>query len=144
MKTKTIFSLAAALGGLLLAGNAFAQAAVLPEWDKLTPQQREMLIAPLRERWNGAPEQRARMFEHARRWQQMTPEQRAQARKGMRRFVHMKPEQREHARALYARMRDMPPEERQQLAEQWKAMTPEQRDRWVQDNPPPKSLRPPR
>lgn len=142
MNTK-ILSLRAALCGLLLAGNAFAQTATLPEWDKLTPQQREMLIAPLRDRWNSAPEQRVRMLEHAQRWQRMTPEQRAQARKGMRRFVHMKPEQREHARALFAKMHGMPPDERRKLVEQWKAMTPEQRQQWVQDNPPPKDLRMP-
>ena len=71
------------LGLLLLAGQALAQsqpATTLPDWDKLTPQQREALIAPVRERWNGEPEERPRMLERAQRWKSMTPEQRGRAR----------------------------------------------------------------
>ena len=136
---KTTFFRAATLGMLLLAGNSFAQstpAQALPEWDKLTSQQREALIAPIRERWNADPTDRPRMLEHARRWQAMTPEQRRQARKGMRRFEGMKPHQREEARALFERMKSLSPEQRKQLREEWRAMTAEQRKAWVQKNPP--------
>ena len=93
------------LGLLAFASSdAFAQSpppAPLPAWEKLTPQQREALIAPLRDRWNREPEDRPRMMERAQRWQALSPEQRAQARHGMKRFEGMSPEQRRQARALY-------------------------------------------
>ena len=127
------------LGLLFAAGGAFAQTAPtppLPEWDKLSPQQREALIAPVRERWNSEVEQRPRLLEHAQRWNRMTPEQRKQAHKGMRRFEGMNPHQREEARALFERMQHMTPEARKQLREEWQQMTPEQRRAWVQQHPP--------
>ncbi|MGH8028070.1 MAG: DUF3106 domain-containing protein [Pseudoxanthomonas sp.] len=136
---KTALSRSLALGLLLLAGNALAQSAPaqsLPDWDKLTPQQREALIAPVRERWNSDPGDRPRMLEHAQRWKSMTPEQRRQARKGMRRFEGMQPHQREEARALFEQMKELPPEQREKLREEWKAMTPEQRRAWVRKNAP--------
>lgn len=123
-----------------------ATAGSLPEWDKLTPQQRETLIAPLRDRWNSDPQSRAHMLAHGQRWQQMTPQQREQARRGMKRFENMSPEQRERARALFSRMRELSPEQREQLRNQWKKMTPEQRRIWLQQNPPkdgPRDLPPP-
>ncbi len=143
MNLKPLFPLVCL--SLLWSGQALAQSsapATLPEWDKLTPQQRETLIAPLRDHWNSDPRGRQRMLEHGQRWQQMTPEQRAQARRGMKRFEGMNPEQRERARALFSRMRDMSPQQRDQLREQWKRMTPEQRRTWLQQNPP-KDLPPP-
>ena len=136
---KTVLSRSLALGLLLLAGNALAQstpAQPLPEWEKLTSQQREALIAPVRERWNSDPDDRPRMLEHAQRWKSMTPEQRRQARKGMRRFEGMNPHQREEARVLFLRMKDLPPEQRKKLREDWKNMTPEQRRVWIQKNAP--------
>ena len=145
MKTAKVVALRSAmLGLLLLAGNALAQSAPtqpLPDWDKLTPQQREALVAPVRERWNSDPDERPRMLEHAQRWKTMTPEQRKQARKGMRRFESMKPHQREEARALFERMKALPPEQRKKLRDEWKGMTPEQRRAWVQKNAP-KDARP--
>lgn len=124
---------------LLAAGSALAQGsgpAGLPEWDQLTAQQREALVAPLRERWNQDPSQRARMLGHAQRWQSMSPEQRGRARKGMRHFEGMDPVQRQQARALFQRMRTLEPKQRDALRAQWKAMTPEQRSEWVEQNPP--------
>lgn len=143
-KTTIRFPLLLTLG--LLCGNAFAQtapAANLPDWDQLSPQQREALISPLRDRWNSSPDERARMFEHANRWRSMTPEQRQQARQGMRRFEHMSPEQRSEARALFSKMRDMTPEQRQQLRSQWGKMTPEQRRDWMDKNAPRRDDMPP-
>ena len=130
---KTLFPRSLLLGLLFLAGGAFAQSNVtqsLPEWDKLTPQQREALIAPVRERWNSDVEQRPRMLEHAQRWNTMTPDQRKQA------------------RVLYVHMVKLSPEARRQLREDWKQMSPEQRREWVQKNapkgPPEAPLPPPR
>lgn len=117
------------------AADPVVPAKPLPAWDQLTPQQRELLIAPVRERWNAQPDDRARMLERAQRWQQMTPEQRQRARHGMQRWEHMNPEQREQMRALYGKMRSLDDEQRKALKAQWRAMTPEQRRAWVQANP---------
>ncbi|WP_313494271.1 DUF3106 domain-containing protein [Stenotrophomonas sp.] len=131
---------------LLLLACASAPAAAqqqLPEWDQLTPAQRETLIAQVRDRWNSSsPERRQRSYEHARSWQQMTPQQREQARRGMHRFENMSPDQRRDAQALFDKMRGMDKEQRQQLREQWNRMSVEQRRQWVQANPP--APRPPR
>lgn len=114
-----------------------AQSPPLPEWDQLSPAQRETLIASVRERWNNAPDRRQRMYDHALRWQQMTPEQRELAHRGMHRFEHMAPAQRREAQALFAKMRGMDKEQRKELHDQWQKMTPEQRQQWVEANPPP-------
>jgi hypothetical protein len=126
------------LCALLLAAPALGNAAQpLPAWEGLTPAQRELLVAPVRDRWNADPDQRARLLEHARRWQAMSPEQRARAHKGVRRWKHMSPEQREQARALYARMRGLDEAGRRALKERWRAMTPAQQKAWVEANPAP-------
>ena len=108
----------------------------MPAWEQLTQAQREVLIAPMRARWNDNQEKRARMYEHARRWQDMTPEQRERAHRGMKRWRHMDPEQREQARALFQQMRGMTTEQRKDLRERWQRMTPEQRHEWVEQRPP--------
>ncbi|MGY0560076.1 DUF3106 domain-containing protein [Luteimonas sp. A277] len=129
-------AVALALGLAGLAGPALAQAPQdLPEWDQLTSQQREALIATVRDRWNDAPGQRARMLRHAERWQQMSPEERQRAHHGMKRWRDMSPESREEARALYQRMRSLPASEREALRERWKEMTPAERRDWLQQNP---------
>ena len=120
---------------------AFAQqappAAPLPAWEQLTPEQRELLLAPVRDRWNDSPPgKRQDMLEHAKRWQSMTPEQRKHARHGMKRWQGMPLEKRLHARALFEYIRPLPEAERKAMIERWKAMTPEQRDAWVEAHPP--------
>ena len=119
---------------------AMAQSATpapLPAWEQLTPEQRELLLAPMRDRWNrSAPAERGQMLDHARRWQSMTPEQREHARHGMKRWRGMPPEKRDEARALFEHMRTLPEAERKAMAERWKAMTPEQRKAWVDAHPP--------
>lgn len=125
---------------VLASQGALAQAtgeATLPEWDRLSPQQRELLVAPIRERWNARPEHRQHMLERARDLQRMTPEQRRDARQGVKRWRHMTPEQRAGMRALYGRMRSLDEAGRRELRERWRAMTPEQRRAWVRENPPP-------
>ncbi|KGQ19547.1 putative transmembrane protein [Lysobacter dokdonensis DS-58] len=108
-----------------------------PKWEQLTPAERDVLIAPIRDRWNDADEgQRRRMLDHARRWTTMTPAQREAAHKGMRRWDHLSPEQRDQARDLFERMRSMPPDQRRELKEKWRAMTPEQRKAWLEQHPP--------
>lgn len=142
MNKKILLSLALLLGGGT-AGMALAQAQeTLPEWDKLSTAQREALIAPVRDRWNSSPNERARMLEHANHWQKLDPQQRERARKGMHRFEQLAPEQRKQARALFSKMRELPPEEQKKLAEQWKAMSTEQRDEWIKRNSPPEPRSP--
>lgn len=128
--------LATALFAANPAGAATTTATAMPAWEQLTPAQRDLLVAPIRERWNSSPDERTRMYQHAQRWQQMTPEQRGRAHHGMRRWEHMDPQKREEMRALFQKMRAMTPEQRQALRDQWHAMTPEQRKAWIQANPP--------
>lgn len=113
-------------------GRPAAEAAgqPLPEWDQLSPAQREAMIAVLRDRWNANPRSRAEMLRHAERWTELTPEQRRGARHGRDRLEQMTPEERAKARAAYERMRAMPAEERRVLREKLRQMTPEQRAEW--------------
>lgn len=108
--------------GLVLAAPAMAQQAApatgYPEWNKLTQEQRQALIEPVRARWNDNPEMRDEMFKRAQRWQRMTPEQREAAHRGMQRWENLTPEQ------------------RKAMHEQWKAMSPEQRKAWLEANGP--------
>ena len=113
------------LMALLCAAPVFAQQTMpgtQPAWEQLSTAERDLLTAPIRERWDSNPGERARMLEHARRWQAMTPEQRKRAHHGMKRWSHMDPEKRAEARALFGKMRDMSPEQRKALREQWQAM----------------------
>lgn len=102
----------------------------LPEWDQLSPAQRDAMIAVLRDRWNADPRGRARMLRHAERWSELTPEQRRGARHGRDRLEQMTPEERAKARAAYERMRAMSPEDRRALRETLRQMTPEERAEW--------------
>lgn len=93
-----------------------------PEWDKLTGEQRQALLAPIRARWNDNPDMREEMLKRAQHWQQMTPEQRQAAQRGIRRWENLTPEQ------------------RKAMHEQWRAMSPEQRRAWIEvhgPKPPP-------
>ena len=128
--------LAAALFAANPAGAATTTATAMPAWEQLTPAQRDLLVAPIRERWNNSPDERTRMYQRAQRWQQMTPEQRGRAHHGMHRWEHMDPQKREEMRALFQKMRTMTPEQRHALRDQWHAMTAEQRKAWMQANPP--------
>lgn len=115
---------------------ATASQAALPAWDQLTPAQRELLVAPLRERWDANPDERRRMYGHAERWRSMTPEQRARARRGLGHWEHMDPARRREMRALFEKMRTMTTEQRKALRDQWHGMTQAQRNAWVEANPP--------
>ena len=130
-------TLTIALAAAMFAAPALAQTGQqLPEWDQLTPAQRDALVSTVRDRWNDAPERRERMLRHAERWQQMTPEERQNAHRGMKRWRDMSPERRAEARALYQRMRDMPPAERDALRTRWKDMSAEEKRAWLEQNPP--------
>jgi hypothetical protein len=131
---------------LLCGAPAFAQTAPAgkaaatparsyPAWEQLSAAEREMLVAPVRERWNDGPEGRARMMEHAQRWQTMTPEQRQRMHRGVKRWGHMSPEQRAQARALFGEMRNLSPEDRQKLRAEWKTMSPAEREAWLKAHP---------
>ena len=107
-----------------------ADAPAMPEWDRLTPAQRETLIAVLRDRWNEHPQQRARMLQHAEQWRTMTPDQRRDAQRGRKRFQQMPQEERKRVRQLFEQTQRMSPEDRAALRAKLKAMTPEQRREW--------------
>lgn len=145
MNTSIRLALAAAL--LVATGAAGAQQKdappaqpaaqpALPAWEQLTDAQRELLVAPLRERWNASPGDRARMYDRAERWRTMTPEQRARARRGMGHWEHMDPQRRREMRALFEKMRGMTPDQRKALRDRWHMMTAAERRAWVEANPP--------
>ena len=97
----------------------------LPAWDQLTPAQRELLIAPVRDRWKSMP-----------------PPQRERARHGMQRWEGMTPEQREQARALFHAVRGLDKDARHDFMEKWRQMTPQQRAEWVKAHPAPERRQP--
>ena len=127
---------------LLASAGAFAgdkpqdAALPMPAWEQLSAEQRELLVAPLRERWNANPTERSRIYRHAERWQAMTPDERKHARRGLSHWEHMDPERRAEMKALFQAMKSMSPEERKALRKRWHGMTPEQRRQWVGANPP--------
>ena len=118
------------------ADAADAQQAQMPAWEQLTPAQRDLLVAPMRERWDANPGERARMYRHAERWRAMTPEQRARAQRGLGHWEHMDPARQREMRALFEKMRGMSKEQRDALREQWRAMSTAERRAWVEANPP--------
>lgn len=105
-------------------------------WASLTPAQREVLIAPLRARWDDNASQRGEMMGRAKHWAAMTPAERKLAQRGMHRWEKLSPEQRAQAKQLYMRMKDMTPEARKALRDQWHNLSPEQRSAWLKANPP--------
>lgn len=124
---------------MMMLALAFANAASaappaeLPSWEQLTPDQRETLSAPLRERWNqGAYDQRLRWLQHARRWQQLSPQERATARQGLRAYRQADPATREKLREVFKNLRDATPEQRAALRDKWRSLSPEQRRAWLQ------------
>lgn len=116
--------LVAAVPVMAQKANPPSPAASYPEWNKLTNDQRQALIEPLRARWNDNPDMRDEMFKRAQRWQRMTPEQRDAAHRGMRRWEGLTPEQ------------------RKAMHDQWKSMSREQRRAWLEANRP--KMPPPR
>lgn len=126
-----------ALLGYLAAATALAAPPELPAWDQLSDDQRELLIAPTRERWDANPARRQQLLERARHWQRLGPEQRKHAHHGVERWEHMSPDQRTHARALYRVMRPLDPAAREAFKARWRAMTPEQKNAWLEANPAP-------
>ncbi len=114
-----------------------AKADAMPAWDQLTPTQRELLVAPVRDRWNREPEKRERFMEYAKRWKAMPQPQRERARHGMQRWEGMTPEQREQARALFHAVRGLDKDARGEFMEKWRQMTPQQRTDWVKAHPAP-------
>lgn len=129
--------LALALWPAFAFAQAPASATQYPEWDQLTPAQRDALVAPLRERWNSNPGERARMVERAQRWKAMPRNQRDRARHGMQRWEGMSPEQRTEARALFHAMRSLDKEQRKVFLAQWRQKTPQQKADWLKAHPAP-------
>ena len=129
--------LALALWPALAFAQATPPANQYPEWDQLTPAQRDALVAPLRERWNSNPGERARMVERAQRWKAMPRDQRDRAGHGMQRWEHMSPEKRTEARALFHAMRGMDKDQRKGFLADWRQKTPQQKAEWVKAHPAP-------
>ncbi len=129
--------LAAALTFAPVAQAQDAQATPLPDWEQLTPAQRDLLIAPIRDRWNREPGHRQQYLDYAKRWKDMPQPQRDRARKGMERWEQMSPAQREEARALFHATRAMDKNTRHAFMEKWRQMSPQQRADWIKAHPAP-------
>lgn len=142
MNRRTMPAVAALLLALAASPALAADPAPLPDWDRLTPAQRELLVAPLRERWNSNPGERARMVERAQRWKAMPRNQRDRARHGMQRWEGMSPEQRTEARALFHAMRSLDKEQRKAFLAQWRQKTPQQKADWLKAHPAPERREP--
>lgn len=155
MSTRTVLTglLLALLCSTAMHANADEPSGpAMPAWDQLSEAQREVLVAPVRERWDRDPGSRARIYERAVRWKSMTPEQRARAHRGIKRWEHMDPgrraqmkalfertrgmpkAQRREAMALFRAMLHMPAEEREALRRQWPLMSADEREQWLLDH----------
>jgi hypothetical protein len=75
---------------------------------------------------------------HGHRWQQMSPAQRAAVRERAREFRAMNPEQRQRVREAYHYFHSLSPEQREQLRSQWRGMSLQERQQWLerQQHPP--------
>lgn len=105
------------LAGLLLAVSLLPLTAHAdgPEWQQLTPEQRDVL-GDFRDRWQTLPaERREHLIHRAERWRNLPPERR------------------EAVRERWEVVRQMPPEERQALRQRWESMSPDERRRSMED-----------
>lgn len=109
----------------------------LPAWEQLSPAQRELLIAPVRDRWNREPDRRLQFMEFAKRWQSMPQLQRERARHGMQRWEGMSPAQRDEARAVFQAVHGMDKDARAAFMANWRQMSASQRADWVKAHPAP-------
>jgi hypothetical protein len=101
--------------------SAAAVAGDLPDWQQLSPVQRDVL-APLGGDWNHLDDERRRKWlELAERFPSMTPAEQARMRARMSYWSSLTPEERVEARERYKRLQSMPPEKREALARQWEA-----------------------
>jgi len=126
------------LYGLFVFSSQAQTSPELPEWNQLSRDQREQLMAPTRDRWDSASaEQRARMLARAERWQQMAPDERARVSGAIGRWQNLPPGQHHELRALFHHLRSLGEPEREAFLTRWKAMTAEQRRAFAEANPAP-------
>jgi hypothetical protein len=121
-------------------------------WNSLSAAQRQTL-APLRAQWNQLPSARQhQLADHATRWatlppahQQlirerlahwanMTPAERRRLRDNARAFRNLPPAERAKVSAAFRRFQQLSPAERRALRARWRALPPEQRQRWVSEH----------
>lgn len=142
--SRILLSTLLALAATAASAQEAAPKTTLPGWEQLSPAQRELLIAPIRDRWNREPEQRERFLERAKRWGAMPDAERTSARRGMHRWENMTPEQRDSARALFHATRGMSKQDRQAFLEHWHTLSPPQRAEWLKAHPAPPRDNPPK
>jgi hypothetical protein len=122
-------------------------------WSGLSAAQRHML-APLHAQWSQLrPARQRRLAERAlqwaslppghqqqirerlRRWAAMTPAQRRQLHENARAFRNLTPAERARVSEAFRKFQSLPPAERHALRARWRAMTPEERKRWITEHP---------
>jgi len=110
----------------------------LPDWNGLTQEQRDQLTATIRDRWdNAAPAARARMLIRAEHWQKMPPRQRERISSVIDRWQGLSLGDHREFRALFHALTRMPDAERGDFVRHWAQMSAEERQAWLEANPPP-------
>jgi hypothetical protein len=98
-----------------------------PQWQQLSPQQRNVL-APLEQEWGAIDEPRKRKWlDIADRLPKMSPDERERVRNRMSAWSQLSPDERSRARQRYQEARELSPQERQQRWEAYQALPPERR-----------------
>jgi hypothetical protein len=98
-----------------------------PEWNDLTPSQKEAL-APLAKEWNTLDKDRkAKWIAVAKNYPSLTPDKQAQYQQRMTEFAKLTPEQRRNVRENFRKAYELPLDQRQALIQQYNDMPPERK-----------------
>jgi hypothetical protein len=105
------------------------------QWNQLRPA-RQHRLAERALQWAGLPPgHQQQIRERLRRWAAMTPAQRHQLRENARAFRNLTPAERAGVSEAFRKFQSLPPAERHALRARWRAMTPEERKRWITEHP---------
>ena len=124
-----MLALLGAAAALMLGHRALAQTAAGggPNWNQLSPQQREAL-APLAGQWATIPaDSKRKWIEIADKYPQLSPEGKARMQARMAEFARLTPEQRRTARENFQRAYELPLESRESAVQQYKALPPDKK-----------------
>jgi Spy/CpxP family protein refolding chaperone len=115
-----------------LAGNFAAAQGARPNWNELTPAQREAL-APLAGDWAGLDSERKRKWlEVAAKYPNLSPEGKQKMHERMAEFARLSPEQKRTARENFRRAYEVPAEKRQATVQKYQEL-PEDKKRELAD-----------
>jgi hypothetical protein len=118
---KNLFNSLCLAGALALPFTGVVAAEGIP-WDRLTPEQQQLLLQVHQDRWNAmSSQQQERMLRGAERWQKMTPEERRRVQERRAKFKAMSPQERAQLRERFRARREaferLPPERQKAIRE---------------------------